>query len=80
MDNLSTKFEIITSVISGVVVLCLCAILYLFLKPRKWSSDEPPLIPSWLPYIGHGISMFWEGGKYFRILRYGVQQNSTFVA
>jgi hypothetical protein len=38
-------------------------------QPRKSSPDEPPIIPTRLPYIGHAIGMFRHGGRYFRMLR-----------
>jgi hypothetical protein len=39
------------------------------IQPRKWSPDEPTIIPTRLPYIGHAIGMFRHGGRYFRMLR-----------
>jgi hypothetical protein len=64
----STKAMENYNIVSGAILLGFSVLLYLALRPRKWSQDEPPLIPSRLPYIGHPLGMFREGGRYFRIL------------
>jgi hypothetical protein len=57
------------SLVYSLASLSFLAVLYAVLRPRKWSPDEPPLIPSSLPYIGHAVGMLREGGRYFRVLR-----------
>ena len=36
----------------------------------KQRANEPPLVGSVIPYIGHILGLLWHGTRYFEIIRY----------
>ena len=58
--------------LSGLTMLLIAsvaryAVLYQ-LQHRKHHPQEPPIIPSSVPYIGHPLSMALKGGVYVKRL------------
>ena len=56
------------------VSLCLLAILTSILFTNgifgtKRDDDEPPSIPSFIPYFGHILGLFWYKNRYYTKLR-----------
>jgi len=49
--------------------------LFLFVLDRRYmpqqASDEPPVVTSFVPYVGHIIGLIRYGVRYYQILRYG---------
>ena len=68
LDDLgSWPFSTFTTV--AIITLAVYAILYQS-QWRKRHPQEPPIIPSLIPYIGHPLSMALRGGKYVKNLGY----------
>lgn len=36
----------------------------------KHSTNEPPLVSSYIPYIGHIIGLLHHGSRYYEVIRY----------
>jgi hypothetical protein len=71
----------IISVLNSRVPLAIAITLVILAIVRKffhttYDPREPPVIPHWLPYIGHVIGMFRHGAKYFTIIK--CVSNTTF--
>lgn len=62
-----------TSLVStSVGVLLLLVIVYLslvYVFSPKYDPREPPVISSWIPYVGHILGLLRYGQRYFEILR-----------
>lgn len=43
----------------------------------KHAPNEPPLVSSYIPYIGHIIGLFHHGSRYYQVTRYSPD---TFLA
>lgn len=67
MDDITQYLK--SSPLKYVAVFLFLTVLHYLVKPRKRIPTEPALIPSWIPYIGHPIGMFLNGGRYLRELR-----------
>jgi hypothetical protein len=53
----------------GTVVAALVSTVYLILyrlQTRKRHPDEPPIIASGVPFVGHLLGMALQGGKYVK--------------
>ena len=56
----------IFSILLAVAVFCVS--LVYFLHP-KYDPREPPVLPHYIPYIGHILGLVRHGQRYFEILR-----------
>lgn len=63
-----------TTTILGLVTVL---IALRFAAGRKLHPDEPTVLPSWIPFIGHLIGMAVYGGRYIKKLGYVVKLAST---
>lgn len=39
-----------------------------FMSNRKLHPNEPIILPSWIPFIGHLLGMALQGGRYIKRL------------
>lgn len=49
--------------------------VFLFVLDRRYTPqqalDEPPVVRSFVPYVGHIVGLIRYGIRYYHILRYG---------
>lgn len=55
------------SVTALVILFTTYAILY-FAQTIPLSKNEPPIIPSRIPFLGHVLGMLFQGGRYVKNL------------
>jgi hypothetical protein len=48
----------------------ICFLILRALSSRKLDPREPPIVPSFIPYVGHLIGMVFSGGRYLKHLQY----------
>ncbi|KAF2665339.1 cytochrome P450 [Microthyrium microscopicum] len=65
---MDTNSSLVLSLIYPLALPVILIILYQVIQPRKWKDTEPSVIPSLIPYIGHPLNLFIQGGRYLRIL------------
>lgn len=57
----------ISAVLVIVVVVGYVSLVYLF--SPKYDPREPPVLPRWVPYVGHILGLIRNGPLYFETLR-----------
>lgn len=50
-----------------VVIIGYISLVYLF--SPKYDLREPPVLPHWIPYVGHILGLIRNGPLYFESLR-----------
>jgi len=57
------------------ICLALAVVVFLFALDRhympKQASNEPPVVKSFIPYVGHIVGLIRHGTRYYQNLRYG---------
>jgi hypothetical protein len=61
--------------ISLTIITAILLVFSLFLyldrvQKAKFNPDEPPIIPSYPPFVGHVLGMIIYGGRYMKTLGY----------
>lgn len=55
--------------------LALAIVVFLFILDRHYmprqASNEPPVVKSFIPYVGHIVGLIRHGTRYYQELRYG---------
>lgn len=55
--------------------LALAIAVFLLILDRRYmprqASNEPPVVKSFIPYVGHIIGLIRHGTRYYQELRYG---------
>ena len=67
MDSLIRDSNV--SIVKFLAIIAAVVVIYHVCKPRRRIATEPQLIPSWIPYIGHPLGIFVNGGRYLRDIR-----------
>ena len=63
------------------LILALVAIyLFDYYFMPKHAPNEPPVVPSTIPYVGHIIGLFRHGSLYYQTTRYTLTSSSIVIA
>ena len=52
----------------GLALAAVCYLNYYYMP--KHAMNEPPIVPSSIPYVGHIIGLLRHGSRYYQITRY----------
>jgi hypothetical protein len=68
-----TFLDLATNIPGNATTLAVVALVTCYLLLYRWQlvkthPDEPPIIPSAIPFIGHPLRMALQGGRYVKNL------------
>ena len=55
--------------LGGLALITLCYIFNYYYKPRH-AANEPPVVSSRIPYVGHILGLLQQGTRYYQTIRY----------
>lgn len=64
LTNLTAASPHVLTAVGVGLLTAFCA-LY-FNSSRKWHPNEPIVLPSWIPFVGHLLGMALHGGRYIK--------------
>jgi hypothetical protein len=73
LDTMPTFPDLVTDILGNATALAVAALVTCYLLLYRWQlvkthPDEPPIIPSALPFIGHPLRMALQGGRHVKNL------------
>lgn len=70
---MATLLDLITNIAGNTTAIAIAALAICYLLLYRWQlvkthPNEPPIIPSTVPFVGHPLRMALQGGRYVKNL------------